>query len=82
MLPGSRNIGIAIPQRNLGTTTASPLHLHQTPTQVGQGGGGGLSRSNMGLNPHLTGTLPSVPFPTGLLRFPFAFARKSIHFLN
>ena len=86
MLPGSRNIGIAIPQRNLGTTTASPLHLHQTPTQVGQGGdgggGGGLSGSNMGLNPHLIGTLPSVSFPTGLLRFPFAFARKSIHFLN
>ena len=80
MLPGSRNIGIAIPKSNLGTTTASPSHSHQTPTQVGQGGGGGLSRSNMGLNPHLTGTLPSVPFPTGLLRFSFAFARKSIPF--
>ena len=83
MLTGSRNIGIAIPKSNLGTTIASPSHSHQTPTQVGQGGGGsggGLSGSNMGLNPHLTGTLPSVPFPTGLLRFPFAFARKSIPF--
>ena len=65
MLPGSRNIGIAIPQCNLGTTIASPSHSHQTHTQVGQGGGGGggLSGSNMVLNPSLTGTLASVPFP-------------------
>ena len=65
LLRGSRNIGIAIPQRNLGTTIASPSHSHQTHTQVGQGGGGGgggLSGSNIVLHPSLTGTLPSVPF--------------------
>ena len=80
MLAVSRNIGIAIPQRNLGTTIASPLPLHQTPTQVGQGGGGGFSGSDMGLHPPFTGTLPSVTFTTGLLHFPFDSARITLPF--